>query len=415
MALIVANRHVWYLTVAILAGWAPWAAGGSVAPEGSAASALPIGGTLVGGVWSTTRQLDDNPSALNAALRIHGQLPLSDVLSAKLDGVLGIEDSRTQSNSLHQTREGYIQRKTESTEFRLGRQLIAWGRADKLNPTDYFTSRDYTFLTSDDEEQKKGIDALRGIMHFGEYDVQGVVAHGNAKNILPFQIANNVDFNQSNKQFGAKLDHFGEGFDWSASYYHGMDRNPNLLPNFATGTIVSSYDDVSAMGLDFARASGALTYRGEAAYFKMSGLSGQTIYQRKNHLDFVFGVDGSPRRDANLGIQYYGVVVNNYSPDVPNDPIAKSGALLGNQLHSYQQGITLRFAQNWMNDALQFEIRANYGLTDHGTYIFQKLIYKPNDSWSLSVGGEYFMGDANSYFGQFRKNSGVFTEVRFGW
>ena len=415
MVLIVANRHVWCLTVAILVGWAPWAAGGSVAPEGSAASALSIGGTLVGGVWSTTRQLDDNLSTLNAALRIHGQLPLSDVLSAKLDGVLGIEDSRTQSNSLHQTREGYLQRKTENSEFRLGRQLIAWGRADKLNPTDYFTSRDYTFLTSDDEEQKRGVDALRGVMHFGEYDVQGVVAHGNVKNILPFHIANNVDFNQSNKQFGVKVDRYGEGFDWSASYYHGMDRNPNLLPDLTTGAIVSSYDNVSAMGLAFAAASGTLTYRGEAAYFRTSDSAGQNLYRRNNHLDFVLGVDGSPRRDASLGIQYYGVVVNNYSPDVLFDPIAKSGALLGNQLRSFQQGVTLRFAQSWLNDALQFEIRANYGLTDHGKYIFPKLVYKPNDYWSLIFGSEYFEGSDNSYFGQFKKNSGVFTEARFAW
>ena len=388
---------------------------GGVAAEGSAAPALSFGGTLVGGIWSTTRQFDDDPSALNAALRIHGQLPLSDVLSAKLDGVLGIEDSRSKSNSLHQTREGYIQRKTENSELRLGRQLIAWGRADKQNPTDYFTSRDYTFLTSDDEEQKKGIDALRGIMHLGEYDVQGVVAHGNAKNILPFHIANNVEFNRSKEQVGVKLDRYGEGFDWSASYYHGMDRNPNMVPDFATGAIVSSYDNVSAMGLDFAAASGTLTYRGEAAYFRTSDSSGQNPYQRNNHLDFVFGVDGSPRKDANLGIQYYGVVVNNYSSDVLSDPIAKSGALLGNQLRSFQQGITLRFAQNWLNDALQFEMRANYGLTDHGKYILPKLIYKPNDYWNLVVGGEYFEGNDSSYFGQFRKNSGVFAEARFAW
>lgn len=412
-----ANRHTHCLAVAALLGWAPWAMGGAAAAEERAASAtaLSLGGTLVGGIWNTTRQLDDNPSALNAALRIHGQLQLYDGLSAKLDGVLGIEDSRTQSNSLHQTREGYIQRKTENSEFRFGRQMIAWGRADKLNPTDYFAPRDYTFLTSDDEEQKKGVDALRAVMHFGEYDLQGIVAHGNAKNILPFHVANNVDFSRSKEQFGVKLDRYGEGFDWSASFYHGMDRNPNLVPDFTTGAIVSSYDDVSAVGLDFAAASGALTYRGEAAYFSTSDSAGQNIYRRNNHLDFVLGVDGSPFRNANLGVQYYGVAVSNYSSNVFSDPIAKSSALLGNQLRSFQQGITLRFAQNWLNDALQFEIRANYGLTDHGKYIFQKLVYKPNDYWSLAFGGEYFEGNDNSYFGQFRKNSGVFAEARFAW
>lgn len=413
--LTVVNRHTSCLAVAVLLGWAPWAMGNDVTTERSAAPAFSLGGTLVGGAWSTTRQLDDDPSALNAALRIQGQFQLSDVLSAKLDGVLGIDDSRSQSNTLHQSREGYIQRKTENSEFRFGRQLIAWGRADKLNPTDYFASRDYTFLTSDDEEQKNGVDALRAVMHLGEYDLQGVVAHGNAKNTWPFHIANNVDFNQSKEQFGVKLDRYGEGFDWSVSFYRGMDRNPNLAPNLATGGIASRYDDVSALGLDFAAASGALTYRGEAAYFRTSDSAGQNPYRRNNHLDFVLGMDGSPFRNANLGIQYYGVAVSHYSSDVLFDPIARAGALLGNQLRSFQQGVTVRFAQNWLNDALQFEIRANYGLTDHGKYIFPKLIYKPNDYWSVAVGGEYFKGDSNSYFGQLKKNSGVFTEARFAW
>lgn len=409
------NRRVRCLVIVVLAGWAPWAMGNDATTEGSNAPAFSLWGTLVGGVWSTTRQLDDDPSALNAALRIRGQLPLSDVLSVKLDGVLGAEDSRSQSNSLHQTREGYIQMKTENSELRLGRQLIAWGRADKLNPTDYFAPRDYTFLTSDDEEQKKGVDALRAVMHLGEYDLQGIVAHGNAKNTLPFHIANNVGFSQSKAQFGVKLDRYGEGFDWSVAFYRGMDRNPNLAPGFATGAIVSIYDDVSAVGLDFAAAAGALTYRGEAAYFRTSDSAGQHLYRRNNHLDFVLGVDGSPFRNANLGIQYYGVAVSHYSPNVLSDPVAKSGALLGNQLRSFQQGVTLRFAHNWLNDALQFEIRANFGLTDHGKYFFPKLVYKPNDYWSLIVGGEYFEGGGNSYFGQFRKNSGVFAEARFAW
>lgn len=333
----------------------------------------------------------------------------------KLDGALGVEDSRSRSGKLHQAREGYLQRKTEGDEIRLGRQLIAWGRADKLNPTDYFTIRDYTMLTSDDEEQKRGVDALRATMHFVEFDIQGVLANGDARNTWPFRSPNNVDLVQSKNQFGLKLDRYGEGLDWSVSFYRGIDRNPNLIPDMATGAAVSSYDDVSAVGADFAVASGALTYRGELACFKTSDSSGNDPYRRNNHLDFVIGADGSPFRDANLGIQYYGVMVNNYSSAVLTNPLAKAGALLGNQLRSFQHGVTLRFAQNWLNDTVQFEWRGSLGLTDRGRYIFPKLTYKTTDHWSVAIGGEHFDGDGNSYFGQFRKNSGVFSEVRFNW
>lgn len=374
-----------------------------------------IGVALIGGIWSSDRQLDDDPSVVNGTVRIHGTMPLQENASVKLDGVLGVEDSRSRSDRLHQVREGYVQRKTEGGKIRLGRQLIAWGRADKLSPTDYFAARDYTMLTSDDEEQKRGVDALRATVHLGDFDIQGVVANGDARNTLPFRIPNSLDSYQSRNQFGLKLDRYGEGLDWSVSFYRGMDRNPNLVPDTATSATVSSHDNVSAIGVDFAAASGALTYRGELAYFKTSDSTGNAPYRRNDHLDFIVGADGSPFRDANLGVQYYGVAVSNYSSAVLADPLAKAGALLGNQLRSFQHGVTLRFAQGWLNDTVQFELRANFGLTDGGRYVFPKLVYKPVDLWSVSIGREYFSGSEGSYFGQFRKNSGVFSEVRFSW
>lgn len=372
-------------------------------------------GTIIGGLWTTDRRLDNDHSASMVAAKLNGSMKLPNGLSAKVEGMIEHERSQSQSNRLPQIREGYFQKKSDNGEFRLGRQLVAWGRADKLNPTDYFTVRNYTLLTSDEEDQKRGVDALRVITHLGNYDLQVVAAAGNAANHWPFNLPGNTVSYQSKRQVGIKLDRYGQGVDWSLSAYRGMDRNPNFLPNPLTGAVVSNHEDVSALGGDFAAAKRGLTLRGEAAYFQTATAWNMNPYHRRNHLDVVLGVDGNPFRDANLGVQYYAVLVNSYSGTVLNDPIAQANALLGNQLHRFQQGATIRFAKSWMNDLLQFELRSAIGFTDGGKYLSPRLAYKPADNWTWTLGGESYIGNSSSYYGQFSKNSGVFVEGKLSW
>ena len=43
-------------------------------------------------------------------------------------------------------REGYLYLRRPGLEVRAGQQIIPWGQADAVNPTDFLTAKDYTFF-----------------------------------------------------------------------------------------------------------------------------------------------------------------------------------------------------------------------------------------------------------------------------
>jgi hypothetical protein len=55
-----------------------------------------------------------------------------------------------------QIREAYVSYLGEGYDIRLGQQIIPWGKSDGINPTDYFTAKNYTFLNPADEVKRQG-------------------------------------------------------------------------------------------------------------------------------------------------------------------------------------------------------------------------------------------------------------------
>lgn len=370
--------------------------------------------TMVGGVWSSNRRLDGNNYAVSNFLKLKSLTNLNKTFAVKFDGIIAHEYSESNVYSPSLLREVYLNIGLESADIRFGKQLIPWGRADKINPTDFFSRRDYQFLTSEDEEQKIGINALSVKKSIGDYELQAIVAHNEQVNRLPFYISNSTDIYKSNTQYGLKLDHYGSGNDWSVSYYNGIDRTPNLIPDRFFPNIIQQYNKIKAIGFDFASTHGDLTYRGELAYSATDKNILVSEYQRNNQVFFIIGFESSPFKDSYLSLQYFGLGVKDF--DLPTNELSKASLLLGNQLNAYQDGITARFAQSWMNDSLMIEIRSVIALKDEGVFLFPKFTYRPNNSWAVNLGGEYYGGkDTKSYLGQFSKNSNIFLEGRFYW
>ena len=51
-------------------------------------------------------------------------------------------------------REAYVAYAHKGLEFRAGRQIIPWGKSDAVNPTDFLSAKDYTFLNPDEEVRR---------------------------------------------------------------------------------------------------------------------------------------------------------------------------------------------------------------------------------------------------------------------
>ena len=85
-------------------------------------------------------------------------MPEGLVKSADLQGkqLLGMK-----SVKLGVIREAYLDLSHGPLDLRIGKQIIAWGRADRINPTDNLTPRDYTLLVPDDDDQRLGTPAVK--------------------------------------------------------------------------------------------------------------------------------------------------------------------------------------------------------------------------------------------------------------
>ncbi|MFX9015996.1 hypothetical protein ABTN29_20110, partial [Acinetobacter baumannii] len=72
--------------------------------------------------------------------------------------------------------EAYLTFKHEDTQVRFGRQIFSWGRADRINPSDFLGAKNLTQLVTDDEQQRLGVDAIKLTQSFENLSVSLVHA-----------------------------------------------------------------------------------------------------------------------------------------------------------------------------------------------------------------------------------------------
>ncbi len=96
-------------------------------------------------------------------------------------GFKGFVDARVQGENLSRNtdlaadlREAFIEKSFGDFDFKLGRQITIWGRADKVNPTDVWSVKNLKLLTTDDEDQRTGSLASQIVYNKGNYRVIGI-------------------------------------------------------------------------------------------------------------------------------------------------------------------------------------------------------------------------------------------------
>ena len=73
-----------------------------------------------------------------------------------------------------EAREAFVDVRFGRLDLRLGRQIVAWGRADGVNPTDNVTAEDLTLLAPEDDDRRLGTTAARASYYLGGVSVTGL-------------------------------------------------------------------------------------------------------------------------------------------------------------------------------------------------------------------------------------------------
>src|SRR5207249_2177169 len=115
---------------------------------------LGISGTTRASFFTKDASFDDAPGvqcdSLWLTAKPHEFAGIKTYLDARVQGQFVSGNSRISAD----VREGYFENNPGNFDFKVGRQIVVWGRADKINPTDSWSIRNYKLLVTDNDEQR---------------------------------------------------------------------------------------------------------------------------------------------------------------------------------------------------------------------------------------------------------------------
>jgi hypothetical protein len=377
--------------------------------------------------YQSSKTFDDTVGHTGVAAEFVARPSLSERLDGRVSVRMGAPSIGDGGGTYARVLEAYGTWHMDSADLRLGKQIVPWGRADGINPTDNLTPRDLAVMLPFEDDQRLGVPAAKlDWVIVPEHTLSTYVTPYFEPSIIPWpkfgpkRVERRPNRKASNTQFGLRWNKVGEGFDWSVSYFQGFSHLPSLVPTSEAAVAELRYDRLRVLGADFARNFGRFGVRGEVAYSFTEDRLGRDPFVRNPQLYGVVGVDRTFFENLNVNIQVFGRHVYNYrNPQSVDDPAARSwaiqSALLAGQLDRFNSGVTFRVSNKWLHDTLEAEVFGIVNARRHDTFFRPLITYSLSDSWKGTIGAELYRGGPETQFGGQRANRGWFAEVRLGF
>ena len=424
------------------ASWLAWlgvivtgglAAAPAIAEESASASgvrslvdAIRLDASLRGAYWTSARTLDDREDLPTAALWLRGRWDLGSSAALVVDGFVRNDDLFHARDTNGKFREGYLDARAGPLDVRVGKQIIAWGRADRINPTDNLTPRDFTRLVPEDADQRSGTTGVSATYHLAGTALTGIVLPTFEPHVIPLRrppVGSTVRERVPDDpvlQGAVKIERVGGRVDWSLSYFDGIDLFPDLQTDRirASGLdLALTHHRIRVVGADAAAAVGPYTVRGEAAYtFTEHARRGDQI--KSPFFFLVLGADRTLPGAVYVNVQYLVRVISDFQDpdrigDVVQRGVALEQALINDQLDPVKHAVAIRVSRNWLNETLASEL-AFVVSPNRGDYAVRpKISYAVTDHVKITAGANLFRGDTVSVFGRLRDASTAYVEVRW--
>ena len=375
--------------------------------------------------WSRSRRMDSDPGVNSASAWFLGKAALGEGGKAVIDA-WARSDSRFDSRAgASDVREAYVAGSWGDWDFSAGRQLIAWGRADSVNPTDVLPARNFTLLTPLDEDQKTGLGSIRTTWNRDALRLSALWLPEFRSSILPLPTVQGVSFvsrdpSAAARQWALRAERNGESVDWAVSYFDGYERQPDLRPEaFSAGgaRVGLAHTRIQMLGADAATTVGRYGLRAEVAITRTEDRQGNDPFTRNPFLYAAVGGDRTFLTNLNVNMQLlYRYVMAWEDPAAAPAPLrelALRQALISNQRDAQQAGATVRVARKWWNDTLEAELIGVAWFARGDFLVRPRLRYAATDRLRFAFGGDLYRGPTDSFFGSLRDLSTVFIEMQY--
>ncbi len=331
--------------------------------------------------------------------------------------------------------EAYIDLYWKDFEMRLGKQFIFWGKTDWLNPTDNINPWDYQNITSEIEDYRIPVTAIKGNYYLNNFNIEGVLLLHFEPHRIPLDIPEQMgsirvqkaptvlpENKISNMEFALRLSSQLFNVDYSFSYFHGFDKSPTLQFNFIPPVAgqppqllaQTVYEKIDIFGFDFVTTKNEFAFTGEAAYFLTKDKEGTDIYVKNPNLYYVIGLDYSPTDDLSLNFQFSQRILFKYNKEKEEQEWIR----LTKQFHAAEEKISSTVTgkiQYSLGSYTSLMVIGVMNLKDKDFFLLPVLNYNFTDGVNISAGATWFGGPENSPFGRAKKESKAFFEVKYSF
>jgi len=323
-------------------------------------------------------------------------------------------------------REAYLTWYPDFGEVKIGKIIHTWGAADGNNPTDNINPYDFYYMFLPGADRKIGVLSGSAKVYWKNLNIEGIFVPEHTANRLPFgdeDFAIQFPFepdeyleNDSEYEYGIRLQNAFNWGDASISYFNGYDDSFSLLDITVTGQSTMpfipnfGFRETQMYGADFVTFISDFTCRGEVGYFNTEYYDDdwephESVAQFKvdaNYLQYVLQFEYNGFSDFNFGAQLLGTEVL----DADGMHITMMGAELLTK-DNFTPGMGTPFAMiaekavivnastSLFDNRLDVEAMSLINLDETGYMIGIKGDYSPFENWKLNLGVSKFIGDSD--------------------
>ncbi len=337
-------------------------------------------------------------------------------------------------------REAYVNVYAGRLDLRLGHQIVQWGRASGLNPTNNVTPIDLRIRSPYEDDRRLANTGARAFFDLRPVRLEGIWMPLYRATELPpvespwFVTMGRTEFPTAELQnglFAGKVHLQLPAFEASASLLHGYAPMPGLVrdgfadlgepPEVFLARRAYQHDVV---GLDFSTTiRDLLAVRGELAYRRP--VDSETGYHVPSpDLQYVLGVD----RDigpVSVILQYAGRAVLDWEEHPPADAnfdlvqpdmqldqdlmdlmgplvdeeLANRNQILAQQTAELQHMLSGRLEWLTLHETLSLSVMGMVNVTTEEWLAYPKASYRISDQMTTSIGGEIYAGPDGTLLG----------------
>ena len=309
-------------------------------------------------------------------------------------------------------------------DIKLGRQIIAWGRADAVNPTNNITPKNELVLSSEFDDARSGNELLQIKTKIGQTTLQGIwVPYYRSdvlllnSSILPAGITLKgpvyPDLKLVNGSYALRFDFTAPSIDGSLSYFNGYATLPGF--NYALDasglSLMPEAYRMQVIGGDLSTTAGPYGLRAEAAVKIPTTDYENQVFIPNPYTQFVVGIDRSIGNWILL-VQYSGLFVHNFkkvdepillTPLDSNEQALYGAAVAKAEMEHLNRlftstsdecshSVTANVQWNTMHETLHFKLSGLYNFTTEEYAVLPDVAYDVADAISLTIGGRYLDG-----------------------